>query len=123
MDKYILVSSKSGKLPKSKDFDFPGQQKVITGTVMDESGIPLPGVTVLIKGTTNGTVTDMNGNYSIGNISADATLVFSFVGMRTQEIEVGNQTSIHVTMEVDAIGIEEVVAIGYGTQKKVNLTG
>lgn len=99
------------------------QQKSISGTVTDEAGQPLPGVTVLIKGTTNGTVTNMDGNYSITNIPEDATLVFSFVGMISQEVVIGAQTSINVIMVTDAIDIDEVVAIGYGTMKKINLTG
>jgi TonB-dependent starch-binding outer membrane protein SusC len=99
------------------------QQRTVSGSVTDESGQPLPGVTVVVKGTTQGTVTNADGNYSLANIPEDATLVFSFVGMKTQEVEVGNQSTINVAMEVDAIGIEEVVAIGYGTQKKINLTG
>jgi TonB-linked SusC/RagA family outer membrane protein len=99
------------------------QQLTVSGTVTNEAGEPLPGVTVVLKGTTQGTVTNADGNYSLNNIPEDAILVFSFVGMRTQEIEVGSQTSIDVEMLIDAIGIEEVVAIGYGTQKKANLTG
>jgi len=99
------------------------QQKSVSGKVTDSSGSSLPGVTVVVKGTTQGTVTNADGNYTITKIPEDATLVFSFVGMRTQEVVVGNQTSINVTMEVDAIGLEEVVAVGYGTQKKVNMTG
>ena len=99
------------------------QQQRITGTVKDNSDLPLPGVTVLIKGTQQGTVTNADGVFTIPNVPANATLVFSFVGMQTQEIIVGNQTSINVTMETSAIGLDEVVAIGYGTQKKVNLTG
>ena len=99
------------------------QQKNVTGNVSDSSGQPLPGVSIIIKGTTIGTVTDFDGNFNLTNISTDATLVFSFVGMKTQEIVVGNQTVFNVTMTADAIGIEEVVAVGYGTQKKVNLTG
>ncbi len=99
------------------------QQPAVSGTVTDESGEPLPGVTVVVKGTTQGTVTNADGNYSLSNISENATLVFSYVGMITREIEVGNQTTIDVTLETDAIGIEEVVAIGYGTVKKSDLTG
>lgn len=99
------------------------QQKTVSGTVTDETGLPLPGVTVVVKGTTQGTVTNVDGKYSIPNIPENAVLQFSFVGMRTQEVVVGNQTSINVEMVVDAIGIEEVVAVGYGTQKKANLTG
>ncbi|SFF68700.1 TonB-linked outer membrane protein, SusC/RagA family [Sunxiuqinia elliptica] len=99
------------------------QQKEIKGTVTDAEGRPLPGVTILIKGTTNGVVSDFEGNYSISDVSVGTVLVFSFVGMRTQEIPVGNQFVIDVSMIEDAIGLQEVVAIGYGTQKKVNLTG
>jgi TonB-linked SusC/RagA family outer membrane protein len=99
------------------------QQNSISGTVSDESGNPLPGVTVLFKGTTNGTVTNYDGEYSISDIPADATLAFSFVGMIMQEILVGNQTTINVTLVADAIGIEEVIAVGYGSKRKVNLIG
>ncbi len=99
------------------------QQGSVSGKVTDKDGLPLPGVTVVVKGTTNGTITDMDGNYSISNVPDNATLQFSFVGMLTQEVVVGSQTSIDVTMEFDAIGIEEVVAIGYGTMKKSDLTG
>ena len=99
------------------------QQKSVSGTVTDESGQPLPGVTVVVKGTTQGTVTNADGNYSLTNIPEDATLVFSFVGMRSQEIEVGNQANLNVQMIAEAIGLEEVVAVGYGTQRKETLTG
>ncbi len=98
------------------------QQKSVTGTVVDESGESLPGVTVIVKGKNEGTITNMDGKYSIGNISEDAILIFSFVGMLPQEITVGTQTTINVTMLEDAVNIDEVVVIGYGTQKKVNLT-
>ncbi len=99
------------------------QQESVTGTVINENEQPLPGVSVVIKGTTLGTITNGDGIYSLSNVPSDATLVFSFIGMKTQEIPVGNQTSINVIMELDAIGIDEVVAVGYGVQKKVNLTG
>ncbi len=97
--------------------------RTVTGEITDATGAPLPGVTVVVKGTTKGTVTDFDGNYTISDVQADETLVFSFVGMRSQEMGVGNQSTINLVMEEDAIGIEEVVAIGYGTQKKVNMTG
>lgn len=99
------------------------QQRSVSGKVTDSGGQPLPGVTVVVKGTTQGTVTNADGDYILPNVPENATLVFSFVGMRTQEIEVGNQNSINITLEVDAIGIEEVVAIGYGTVKKATSTG
>lgn len=97
------------------------QQVIVTGTVTDENGEPLVGATVSIKGTTIGTITDIQGAYSIA-APDDATLVISFVGMLTQEIEVGDQVTINVTLMEDVVGIDEVVVIGYGTQRKVNLT-
>lgn len=99
------------------------QQKNIKGMVTDDDGEPMPGVTVLVKGTTHGTVTDIDGNYFISNLPTDGTIVFSFVGMLTNEIAYSSQTTIDVVMKKDAIGIEEVVAIGYGTVKKQDLTG
>lgn len=99
------------------------QGATITGTVIDQSGLPLPGVSVLIKGTSTGTVTAVDGTYSLSNVPSSATLVFSFIGMESQEILVGNQKSINVTLLEDALMLEEVVAIGYGTQKKETLTG
>lgn len=106
-----------------REIEAVSQQKTITGKVTDNTGQPLPGVTVVIKGTTQGTVTNTDGEYSLSNIPDNSTLQFSFVGMRTQEVVVGSQTTINVSMVEDAIGIEEVVTIGYGVQKKVNVSG
>jgi TonB-linked SusC/RagA family outer membrane protein len=99
------------------------QQNGVTGRVTDHNSVALPGVSVVVKGTTLGTITDNDGKYSISNVSPTATMVFSFVGMRSQEIAVDGKSSINVTLLEEAIEIEEVVAVGYGTQKKVNLTG
>jgi len=99
------------------------QQKTISGTVTDSGGEPLPGVSIVVKGTTQGTVTNADGEYTLTNVSSDATLVFSFVGMKTLEVIVGSKTNINVRMEEETIGIEEVVAVGYGTQKRINITG
>lgn len=99
------------------------QQKNVSGKVTDSAGSSLPGVSIVVKGTTNGIITDTNGNYTLANVPSDATLVFSFVGMKMQEIIVGGKKNINVTLNEETVGIEEVVAIGYGTQKKVNLTG
>jgi TonB-linked SusC/RagA family outer membrane protein len=98
-------------------------QKTVNGKVLDEGGLPLPGVSVIIKGTTNGTVTGIDGDFSLSNVNNNAVLVFSFVGMTSQEILVGSQTTFNITMVAESIGLEEVVAVGYGTQKKANLTG
>ncbi len=98
-------------------------QSQVTGKVTDKAGSPLPGVTVLVKGTTTGTITDGSGYYSLSGIPKNATLVFSFVGMKTQEFQVGGRSSIAVTLEEETVGIEEVVAVGYGSVKKKDLTG
>lgn len=99
------------------------QQKSISGKVTDSSGSVLPGVSVVVKGTTNGTITDGNGNYSLLNVPENAIVQFSFVGMKGQEVAVGEKIIVNVTLEEETIGIDEVVAIGYGTVKKSDLTG
>ena len=99
------------------------QQKTVSGKVTDSSGAPLPGVSVVVKGTTTGVITDMEGKYSLLKVPENATLQFSFVGMKTQEIRVVGNTTINVTLEEETIGLDEVVAIGYGTVKKADLTG
>ena len=107
----------------SVNFLYAQQNNSIAGKVTNSSGEPLPGVTIVIKGTNDGTVTDVNGKYFLSNISDDAILQFSFVGMKVQEVVVGSQTAIDLKMVEDAIGLEEVVAVGYGTQSKRNVTG
>ena len=99
------------------------QSKPVSGTIRSASGEPLPGVTILIKGTSVGTITDTDGNFSLSKVSPDAILVISFIGMRTQEIGIGDKSVFNMTMDEENIDIEEVVAVGYGVQKKVNLTG
>lgn len=99
------------------------QQKTVSGKVTDSNGGLLPGVTVAVKGTTNGNITDANGNFSLPNIASDATLVFSFVGMKTQEVKVGTKTTFNIVLEEESIGLDEVIAIGYGVQRKSDLTG
>lgn len=99
------------------------QQKAVSGNITDASGAPLPGVTVVVKGTTTGTITDFDGNFSLSNVPVDASLVFSFVGMKTQEVSVVGKTTINVILEEEAVGVDEVVVVGYGTVKKANLTG
>lgn len=95
----------------------------ISGRVVDDSGAPLPGVNVVIKGTTTGTSTDADGEYSLNVSGNDAVLVFSFVGFISQERSVGSQGVINVTLLPDVQSLSEIVVVGYGTQKKENLTG
>ncbi|MFN3379552.1 MAG: SusC/RagA family TonB-linked outer membrane protein [Runella zeae] len=97
--------------------------KTVTGKVVDETNSPLPGVSIVLKGTQKGTVTDGNGQFKLDVPDANATLIFSFVGYQPQEIVVGNQTSINLTLKGDSKVLEEIVVIGYGTLKKSDLTG
>ncbi len=99
------------------------QQRSVSGKVTGSAGEPIPGVTVLVKSTTIGTITDNSGSYSFANIPAGSTLVFSFIGMRTQEIAIGTNAVLNVVLVEETTDIEEVVAVGYGTMKKVSLTG
>ncbi len=99
------------------------REVTVSGTVTSaEDGSTIPGVTILVQGTTIGTTSGIDGSYTLQNVPEDATLVFSFVGMRTQAIDVEGRTEIDVVMAVDAIGIDEVVVIGYGTARASDLT-
>jgi len=98
------------------------QQRSITGTVVDKQGIPLPGVSIVLKGTTTGTITDVNGNYHLADVPDNGILVFSFIGMATQEITLAGSSKVDVQMVEDSLGLDEVVVVGYGTQKKASLT-
>lgn len=101
----------------------PSQDQIVSGTVLDSDGFPLPGATVIEKGTQNGTQTDFDGNFQLNTSSKDATLVISFVGFSTKEVAVAGQTTIEVSLEIDAAALDEVVVVGYGTQKKTDVTG
>ena len=99
------------------------QQKTISGKVTDDGGSSIPGVSVLVKGTTVGTVTDLDGKYNIKVPSTSDILTFGFVGMISQDVVVGQKTVIDVIMKTETLGVEEVVVVGYGTRKKEELTG
>lgn len=102
---------------------FAQSNLTVTGVVTEKAtGYPAIGVSVLVKGTTNGTITSIDGDYSLSNVSKNATLVFSYVGMLTKEVAVNGQTKVNVSMEEDAQNLEEVVVIGYGTSKAKDLT-
>ena len=94
----------------------------ITGKVIDKTNQPVIGVTVMVDGTRTGVATELNGSYAI-NAPGNATLVFSAIGMKTQKVSVNNRIVINITLEEDALLLEELVVIGFGTQKKENLTG
>ncbi|MGV8093941.1 MAG: TonB-dependent receptor [Mangrovibacterium sp.] len=116
-DRRIILSS-SGRSVTTQ------QPKSVSGKVTDSNGQPLPGVTVVVKGTTQGTITDMDGRFTLTGVLAGAKiLVFSFVGMKTQEVPIGDKGVFSIQLEEETVGIEEVIAIGYGTMKKVDMTG
>ncbi len=98
------------------------QTTTVTGNVSDETG-PLPGVSIVLKGTSNGVVTDFDGNYAINNVPPDGVLVFSYVGFKTREIPVKDRTEININMETDVSSLDEVVVVGYGTMKRSDVTG
>lgn len=103
-------------------FSAIAQSFVVKGTVKDGTET-MPGVNVLIKGTTQGTATDIDGNFSIEVPSSNAVLVFSFIGFKQQEVRVGNMTTISVSMETDLSNLSEVIVVGYGTQERAKVTG
>ncbi|MDP2338805.1 MAG: SusC/RagA family TonB-linked outer membrane protein [Bacteroidota bacterium] len=120
VDRNIIIFPSSERNIMENAFQ---QQKSVSGKVTDSTGASLPGVSVVVKGSTSGTITDASGTFSLANVSSDATLVFSFIGLKTQEIAVGGKTTINVTLEEESIGLDEVVAVGYGIQKKSDITG
>jgi len=100
------------------------QQKLVSGTVTDQkTGSPLPGVTVVITGTTVGTITDANGKFSLSPTDNARTLSFTFVGMDSQEVSIGNQRVFNIVMQEHALDLEEVVVVGFGTAKRATMTG
>ena len=120
VDRQIVLTNKAdqaGFISQSSQ-----QGKKVTGKVTDQTGASLPGVSVVVKGTTTGVITDNSGIYALSNIPENAILQFSFVGMKMQEILVGNQTTVTVVLADETIGLEEVVAIGYGTIKRSSVT-
>lgn len=99
------------------------QEKSVTGSVTDENSESLPGVNVIVKGTTLGTITDVDGNFKITVPSGKSVLQFSFIGFENKEVDVSKTNKVTIQLKSTTIGLDEVVAVGYGTQKKVNLTG
>ncbi|MFY0686747.1 MAG: TonB-dependent receptor [Cyclobacteriaceae bacterium] len=113
-------------LPKSRKAIVPTVEILVdinvSGTITDEMGEPMPGATVLVKGTSNGTITDIDGQYTLV-APDDGTLVISFVGYASQEVAINGQSTINVSLDLDASQLDEIVVVGYGEQKKVTVTG
>jgi TonB-linked SusC/RagA family outer membrane protein len=116
VDNIIVVKRKNEKMPEL-------MQVEIRGKVTDEKGGPLPGATVRVKGTTVAVITDANGNFRLPNVAPNATLVVSSVGFVNQEIAAGNRSAINILLKEDTQGLNEIVVVGYGVQKKENITG
>lgn len=124
-DRQIIVR-KQEKTNSTVSFVAESQQQkkiTITGNVKDATGEPLIGVNVMVKGTTIGNITDANGNFSIADAPSNAVVVFSYIGYKTQEISLNGKTAVNVVLKEDSEALDEVVVIGYGTQKKVDLSG
>ena len=124
MDRQIILSPKNimeKAIKRNKLFQQP--QITVTGKVSDEKGEPLPGVNIVEKGTSNGTITNADGKYSIRVRSTKSILVFSFVGYKSQEVPVGGKKEINITLAEEAIGLQEVVTVGYTKVKKRDITG
>ena len=117
----VLVSAYAAPVQADADQN-SGQTITVRGTVYDDQGAPLPGAGVMVKGTTQGAITDLDGNYEI-RVKPNQTLVFSFVGMKDQEIAVDGRTRINAALDSQATTLDDVVVVGYGTIKKANLTG
>lgn len=99
------------------------QTRTITGNIVDNSGIPIIGATILVVGTTNGTTTDLDGDFALGNVSANDVLQISYIGYATQTITVGNQTNMQIILSEDTQALDELIVVGYGVQRKSDLTG
>jgi TonB-linked SusC/RagA family outer membrane protein len=120
--RYEIVNRQIVLLPK-KDTITQQKQITIKGTITDETGEIIPGVHIVVKGTSTGFISDSNGNYSIDISGNDAILIFSYMGYSTREVPVGDRTVVNVVLYEDSRLLEEVVVVGYGVQKKENLTG
>lgn len=119
----IAIFSNGHIIIKKKDTQEKNKPtKKVKGTILDAAGIPVIGANIMVKGTAQGTITDLNGQFSL-DVPVGATLQISYIGMANQEIKIGNQTNLSITMKEDSEMLDELVVVGFGTQKKVNLTG
>ena len=119
----VILNHSSSSIREDAALQYQTLAEIITGRVTTATGEPIPGVNILLKGTTIGMVTDADGRYSLEIPDLNGTLVFSYIGYSTVELPIGGRTNIDVTLIEDAQSLQEVVVVGYGTQKKVNLTG
>lgn len=122
-DRQILLSKRKEVTEAAPVVAVVQQKKnTVTGVVLDPTGMPVIGANIMVKGTTSGTITDMDGKFSL-DVDKDATLVVSYIGFASQEIKVGNQTKLSISLKEDSEALDELVVVGYGTQKKATITG
>lgn len=119
---YTIVSSKSIVISDFKEQTVSSKKKRISGTVRDANGETIIGANVMVAGSTTGCITDIDGNFTL-EVPENATLTISYIGFQTQEVAINGKSSLNVMLKEDAEMLDEVVVVGYGTQKKVNLTG
>lgn len=120
MDKNIILSEKSAISSATKEVAIVQQVgRSVKGVVVDDKGEPVIGATVMVKGSTNGTITDFDGNFILNDVSSNASLIVSYVGYVTETISVNGISSFKIVMKEDAKTLEEVVVIGYGVVKNV----
>ena len=120
---FLLVLSLSGLQARPAEAGFSGMDReLIKGTVKDETGSPLPGAAVLVKGTNTGTITDLEGNFSV-DVKSDAILVISYLGYTPKEVSVAGQSFLTIQLEPESSQLNEIVVVGYGTQKRSDVTG
>jgi TonB-linked SusC/RagA family outer membrane protein len=117
VDRQIILTKN-----KSQASNLTNEEKSVSGKVTDSSGVGIPGVSIVIKGTTTGVITDLQGKFNFATVPSEATLIFSFVGMKSQEVDIKGQQYITIVLEEETIGLDEVVAIGYGSVKKGDVT-
>jgi len=116
-------AANEGGKENSRTYESSSQNRTVTGQIVDESGEPLIGVSIQIKGTTQGTITDFNGNFSIDLSDGDGVFIISYIGYKSQELKVGDRQQLHIILESDNEILDEVVVVGYGVVKKSDLTG
>ena len=119
---FLIAFAEKTSAASSEIFQQQDTKNVI-GTVTDEAGEPIPGVSVLVKGTTKGITTDLDGNFSLPEVAPTDVLVFSFIGMKTVEIPVKNESRFNVAMQQNTVGVDEVVVVGFGAQKRISVVG
>ncbi len=118
-----LSNKSAARVQVPKEDEENDIQRIISGTIVDSDGVPLPGATVLESNTKNGTLTDFDGNFSIAVSGNDSILVISYLGFMSKEINVNNQTDLSITLEEDTVGLDEIIIVGYGSQRKADITG